>query len=192
MPYLILGLVLFLGIHSVRIFAAPWRDRQVARMGLGPWKGVYSVVSIVGFVVLVWGYGVARRDPTVIWSPPTALRQSNALFTLVAFIFFAAAYVPHNAIKQRFGHPMLLSVKIWAVGHLLANGTLDDIVLFGAFLLWAVAAFVMNKRRDRAAGVVYPQATPRGTAITIVVGVFAWALFAFYLHGVLIGVNPFG
>ena len=132
MAILIVGLILFLGIHSVRIFANDWRTRQIARFGEGPWKGVYSVISLAGFLVLLWGFSIARREPIVIWTPPAALRHANALFMLVAFIFLAAAYVPRNTLKARFGHPMLLSVKIWAVGHLLANGTLDDIVLFGA------------------------------------------------------------
>jgi uncharacterized membrane protein len=190
MAILIVGLILFLGIQSLRIFANDWRTRRIARFGEGPWKGVYSVISLAGFLVLLWGFSIARREPIVIWTPPAALRHANALFMLVAFIFFAAAYVPHNTLKARFGHPMLLSVKIWAVGHLLANGTLDDIVLFGAFLVWAIISFIANKRRDRALGTVYPAATTMGNVVTVIVGVIGFLLFAFYLHSWWIGVNP--
>ena len=155
MAMLILGLVLFLGVHSVRIFADGWRTRQVARLGLNGWKGLYSLVSLAGFVLLVWGFGLARQHPVLLWVPPMALRHLNGLFTLVAFVLFAAAYVPGNAIKARVGHPMLAGVKLWAFGHLLATGMLHDVLLFGAFLLWAIVDFVVSRRRDRIAGVTY-------------------------------------
>ncbi len=192
MAMLILGLVLFLGVHSVRVFADGWRTRQVARLGEKGWKGLYSVLSIIGFVLLVWGFGQARQHPVLVWVPPMALRHLNALFTLVAFVLLAAAYVPGNAIKARIGHPMLAAVKLWAFGHLLAAGMLHDIVLFGGFLLWAVADFMVSRRRDRAAGVSYPKGPASRTAIAVVVGVAAWAVFAFWLHRLIVGVSPFG
>jgi uncharacterized membrane protein len=190
MMVLIAGLIVFLGIHSVRIVADGWRTRQMAAIGVGPWKITYSVVSLAAFLVILWGYSMARREPIVIWTPPAALRHANALFMLVAFICLAAAYVPHNTLKARFGHPMLLAVKIWAVGHLLANGTLHDIVLFGAFLAWAVLDLIANKRRDRAMGTVYPGATALGNGLTVLAGVAGFLVFAFYLHSAWIGVNP--
>ncbi len=190
MLVLIVGLILFLGVHSMRIFANDWRNRQIARFGQGPYKGIYSVVSLAGFLVLLWGFSLARREPIVIWTPPAALRHANSLFMLVAFVFFVAAYVPNNYFKARFHHPMILSVKIWALGHLLANGTLDDIVLFGAFLAWGVFSLIASKRRDRALGTVYARATPLGTAIAVVLGVAAFLIFALYLHVRWIGVDP--
>jgi uncharacterized membrane protein len=184
--------VIFLGAHSTRIFAEGWRGAQLTRLGEKGWKGLYSVVSLVGFVLLVWGYGVARQDPVPLWTPSIGMRHLASLLTLVSFIFLAAAYVPRNAIKAKLGHPMTLGVKIWALGHLLANHTLADLLLFGGFLVWSVLCFRAARARDRAAGTVRPAGTAAGTALTVVVGVGAWVAFALWLHGPLIGVRPFG
>ena len=192
MQYLVLGLVIFLGVHSVRIVADGWRSRTVARMGPGPWKGAYSVVSLVGFVLLVWGFGQARMQPVQVWVPPVGMRHLASLLTLLAFVFLAAAYVPGNAIKARLHHPMVLGVKTWALAHLLANGQLHQMVLFGAMLAWAVADFVSARRRDRAQGTVYPAGRGAATVMTVVGGVVAWVVFALWLHGWWIGVRPFG
>jgi uncharacterized membrane protein len=192
MAVLILGLVLFLGAHSVRIFANDWRSRQVARLGEKGWKGLYTLVSIAGFALIIWGFGLARQQPVLLYVPPIWLRHLNALFTLIAFILVVAAYVPGNHFKAKLGHPMLAGVKTWAFGHLLATGMLHDVVLFGAFLLWAVVDFISARRRDRAAGVSYPAGTAKGDLIVVVAGVVAWAVFAFWLHGWLIGVKPMG
>jgi uncharacterized membrane protein len=190
MLVLILGLVLFLGAHSVRMFGDGWRTRMVERLGLNPWKGLYSLVSLAGFVLIVWGFGMARESPVPLYAPPLVLRHLNALFTLVAFILIVAAYVPRNHLKSAVGHPMLAGVKAWAFGHLLATGMLHDVVLFGAFLVWAVADFIASRRRDRRLGTVYPRGTIAGDVVTAVVGIAAWVLFAFWLHLRLIGVSP--
>jgi uncharacterized membrane protein len=192
MGILILGLLLFLGTHSVRIVADGWRSATIARIGEGAWKGLYSVLAIAGFVLIVWGYGLARQEPVVLWAPPVATRHVASLLTLVAFVLLFAAYVPRNAIKAKLKHPMVLAVKVWAFAHLLSNGTLADLLLFGAFLLWAVLDFRSARGRDRAAGTVYPPGTLAGTAGAVVVGVAAWAAFAFWLHAAWIGVAPFG
>ncbi|KQW68722.1 MAG: NnrU family protein [Methylibium sp.] len=192
MLVLILGLVLFLGTHSVRIFAEPWRTRTLARAGEARWKGVYAVVSLIGFVLLAWGYGLARQQPVLLWTPPVAMRHIAALLTLLSFVLLAAAYVPGNGLKAKLHHPMVLSVKVWAFAHLLANGTLADVLLFGGFLVWAALSFRAARGRDRAAGVSYPPGRASATAITVVVGTVAWAVFAFWAHGALIGVRPFG
>jgi uncharacterized membrane protein len=190
MLVLILGLVLFLGVHSLRIVADDWRTRQVVRLGARRWKALYSLVSLLGFVLICWGFGLARHTPVVLYSPPAWLIRLNALFTLVAFVLLAAARVPRNGIKARLHHPQVLAVKTWAFGHLLAAGMLHDVVLFGAFLLWSVLLFTASRRRDRREGTTYPPGTTKGTVITIVVGVAAWAAFAFWLHALLIGVKP--
>lgn len=192
MTLLILGLILFLGVHSVRIFADDWRTRQVARLGLMPWKGLYSVVSLLGFALIVWGYGLARQQPVVLWAPPMFTRHLNSLFTLLAFVLIVAAYVPRNHLKARLHHPMVLGVKLWAFGHLLATAKLADLLLFGAFLLWAILSYRAARQRDRAQGTVYPAGTVMGTLITLSVGVLAWAAFAFWLHAAWIGLAPFG
>jgi uncharacterized membrane protein len=192
MGYLILGLVLFLGVHSVRIVAEDWRSATRARLGENAYKAVYSVVSLVGCALIVWGFGIARETPLLLWNPPLGMRHAASLLTLLAFVLLAAAYVPRNAIKARLHHPMVLGVKTWALAHLMATGGLAQLVLFGSFLVWVVVLFVTSRRRDRILGTTYPKGTALGMVITIAVGVAVWALFAFKLHGLLMGIRPFG
>lgn len=191
MLVLILGLILFLGLHSIRIVADSWRTHQVERMGLNRWKGLYSILALIGFVLIVWGFILTRQHPVLLYAPPAWLRHLNALFMLIAFILLAAARIPKNHIKAKLGHPQVLAVKTWAFGHLLAIGMLRDVVLFGAFLLWAIVLYQASRRRDRRDGTVYPPGTMKGDVLSVVIGVVAWAVFAFWLHTVLIGVNPF-
>lgn len=192
MTILIIGLVIFLGTHSVRMVADRWRQAQIARLGDKSWKAGFSVLSAVGLALIAWGFGVAREAPLIVWNPPPGMRHVAGLLTLVAFVFLAAAYVPRNHIKARFHHPMVVGVKAWAAGHLLANGSAADLLLFGSFLTWAVMSFIAARRRDRLAGVTYAAGTARGTLMAVAGGAVAWAVFAFWLHGVLIGVRPFG
>jgi len=189
---LILGLVLFIGVHSSRIVAEGYRRSIIERHGQNAWKGFYSILSIVGFVLIVWGYGAARQEPVVLWGSPTWVRHLASLLTLVAFVLLVAAYVPRNGIKARLHHPMVLGVKGWAFAHLVANNTLADLVLFGSFLVWAMLSFRAARARDRAAGTVYPAGTVAATAITVLVGLVAWVAFAVWGHQALIGVRPFG
>ncbi len=192
MVYLVLGLLVFLGVHSVRIVADGWRARVVSRGGANAWKGLYSLASLAGFVLIIWGFGQARMQPMQLWSPPPGMRHVASLLTLLAFVLLAAAYVPGNGIKARVHHPMVLGVKVWALAHLLANGNLAHVVLFGAFLVWAVLDFSSARRRDRAAGTVYPPGRPAATVVTVVSGAVAWAVFAMWLHGWWIGIRPIG
>jgi len=192
MTLLVVGLVLFLAVHSTRIVAEGWRSATIARLGEKSWKGLYSLLSIVGFVLIVIGYGAARQSPVVLYVPPTWTRHLAALLTLPAFVLVAAAYVRGNTIKRAVGHPMVAGVKVWAFAHLLANGTLADVLLFGGFLVWAALSFRAARQRDRIAGTVYPTGPASRTVFTVVAGVVAWALFAFVLHRPLIGVAPFG
>jgi len=189
---LVLGLLLFLGVHSVRIVADRWRRARIARFGAGPWKGLYSLAAAVGLALIIWGYHLAQAQPVVLWAPPSWARHLGTLLTVPAFVLLAAAYVPGNRIKAAIGHPMVAAVKTWAFAHLVANGTLAAAILFGAFLLWAVVDFASLRRRDRAAGTRYLAGAGSRDAIVLVVGLAAWALFAFFLHAWLIGVNPFG
>lgn len=192
MSILILGLVLFLGVHSVRIVADGWRTQMLGRFGEGAWKGLYSVVSLAGLALIVYGYGLARQQPVVLWNPPVAMRHAASLLTLVAFVLLAAAYVPRNAIKARLHHPMVLGVKTWALAHLLSNGNLADVALFGGFLLWAVFDFRAARQRDRAQGTSHGSGTLAGTGIAVGAGLVAWAAFAFWAHALLIGISPMG
>ena len=192
MGMLILGLVIFLGMHSTRIVADEARGRFIAQRGLNAWKGLYALVSIAGFVLIVWGYGQARLQPVVLWPSPAWTRHLAALLTIPAFVLLVAAYVPRNAIKARLHHPMVLGVKVWALAHLLANNTLADLLLFGGFLAWAVASFTAARKRDNAAGVVYLRGHAGPTVAVVVAGGAAWAGFAFWAHAAWIGVRPFG
>ncbi len=192
MTYLILGLIFFLGVHSVRMVADDWRTQTRARIGELPWKGLYSVVSLVGLGLIVWGFGLARQQPVQLWSPPVAMRHAASLLTLISFVLLAAAYVPGNSIKARIHHPMVLGVQVWAIAHLLANGNIGHVVLFGAFLVWATVSFIAARRRDRVAGTQYPHGTAGATGITVAVGVGMWIAMALWLHGLLIGVRAFG
>lgn len=192
MGMLVLGMVLFLGVHSVRVFADGWRGSLIARRGEGVYKGLYSLASIAGFALIVWGYGLARTAPVDLWMPPVWTRHLAALLTIPAFVLLAAAYVPGTRIKAAVGHPMVLGVKVWAFAHLISNGRLADVVVFGGFLAWAVLLYIASRRRDRRAGTRYTAGPASRDMIAIAVGLVAWAAFAFWLHGLLIGVRPFG
>ena len=192
MGMLVLGVVLFLGVHSMRIFADDWRGSLIARRGEGAYKGLYALASIVGLALIVWGYGLARTAPVDLWMPPVWTRHLAALLTIPAFVLLAAAYVPGTRIKAAVGHPMVLGVKVWAFAHLIANGRLADVVLFGGFLAWAVVLYIASRRRDRRTGTRYVAGPASRDMIAIAAGLVAWAAFAFWLHGVLIGVRPFG
>lgn len=189
MTLLVLGLLLFLGPHSIRVFADPWRTTTIARIGAGPWKGIYSLLSIAGFILLIWGYARARQQ-LPLWDPPQFMRYVTAVLMLPAFIMFVAASMPRNAIKARLHHPQVLSVKTWAFAHLLSNGNLADVLLFGAFLAWAVLSYTAARRRDRIAGHVYPAGESKWTILSVVVGLVLYAVFVMGLHAWLFGVPP--
>jgi uncharacterized membrane protein len=191
MIVLVLGLAIFLGVHSLRIFADDWRSAQMGRIGENAWKGLYSLFSLVGLVLIIWGYGLSRNTPVELWSPPVFTRHLSGLLMLLSFVLLAAAYVPGTRIRQVLGHPMVLGVKTWAFAHLIANGRLGDLVLFGAFLVWAIVLYAASRRRDRKAGTVRPKGSASRDALAVVIGIVAWAAFAFWLHAALIGVRPF-
>ena len=192
MGALILGLLLFLGMHSVRIFAGGWRTQVIAQRGSGVWKGLFAVVSLVGFGLIVWGYGQARLSPQVLWASPVWTRHLAALLMWVAMVLLVAAYYPRNPVKARLHHPMVLAVKVWALAHLLANNTVADMLLFGSFLVWAVLDFRSSRQRDRAGAVRYAAGTTAAGVGTVLVGTLVWAALAFWGHAVLFGVRPFG
>jgi uncharacterized membrane protein len=191
MLVLIAGLVVFLGIHSVSIVAPAWRSGTLRRLGEGPWKGLYSVAAGVGLVLVIVGYGWARRSPVVLYTPPAGLRHLALLVMLPVFPLLFAAYLP-GRIKAAAKHPMLLAVKLWAVAHLLANGTLADVLLFGGFLVWAIADRISVKRRSPGEAHAVPAAPPRpaNDAIALVGGLAVYVLFLFWAHRWLMGVSP--
>jgi uncharacterized membrane protein len=197
---LLLGLVLFLGVHSLRVFAPEWRAGTFAKLGEKKFKGLVSIASLVGFVLIIHGYGLARLTPQVLWIPPVATRHIAALLMLFAMIFLVATYFPGNHIKQRLHHPMVVSVKVWSVAHLIANGMAADVLLFGSFLGWAVLDFRAARQRDRAAQAATAEsklvesqpAKLSATVMTIILGAGLWFGFVAYLHLKLFGVSPLG
>lgn len=191
MTIMIIGLLISLGSHSVRIFAENWRQQQIVKLGETNWKIAYSAISIVGLAIAIYGFGQMRLDPINIWYPPMAMRHVVALLMVPAIIMLVAAYVPGNAIKAKLGHPMILAVKIWAFAHLLANGRLGDIIFFAAFLVWAILAFKTAKKRDRLTPPAAVSTNKMATMATVLVGLIVYAVFAFYLHTALIGVPVF-
>ena len=192
MGALILGLLLFLGMHSVRIVGEGWRTQVIAQRGANAWKGLYTVVSLVGFGLIIWGYGQARQAPQVLWASPLWTRHLAGLLMLLAMVLLVAAYVPGNQIKAKLHHPMVLAVKVWALAHLLANNTAADLLLFGSFLLWAALDFRSSRQRDRLGAVRYANGTLAATGITVLLGAALWAGLAFWAHLWLFGVRPFG
>lgn len=198
---LIAGLLIFFGVHSIRVRGDSVRDTWVTRLGPLGFKLAYSGISLIGFLLIVSGYAAARLEPILVWQPPMGMAHASSLLTLVAFVFLAAAYIPGNFILRKTKHPMTIAVKLWAFGHLLANGGLHDIFLFSGFLIWAVLVFRSARRRTAPASpsmvkqlpawIASQPANRLATLVTLGVGIGAWAWFAFVGHALLIGVAPF-
>ena len=189
MLFLVLGLLLFLGTHSVRIRGDALREQLIQGVGPTSFKAIYALASLLGFALLVYGYGIARDAPAVLWTPPPAMKHLAYLLTLLAMVLMAAVYVPRNAIKTKLHHPMVLSVKVWALAHLLANGTLAHAVLFGSMLIWSVLLFRASRARDKRHQVVYAPGNKGSTILTLEIGFAMWLVFVGWAHGWLIGVQ---
>jgi uncharacterized membrane protein len=189
MLLLALGLLLFLGTHSLRIHGDVLRDQWIDSVGAARFKTIYALASLLGFGLLVYGFGVARDAPVVLWTPPPAMKHLAYLLTLIAMILMVAVYVPRNGIKAKLHHPMVLSVKVWALAHLLANGTLAHVVLFGSMLMWSVLLFRASRARDKRHAVVYALGNRGATILTLEIGLAMWLVFIGWLHGWLIGVQ---
>ncbi len=185
---LIAGLALFFATHSVSIVSDSWRNRMVARIGEMPWQGIYSLLALAGLVLIVWGYDLARQDPITLYMPPTRLRHVSLVLMIFVFPLLLATYFP-GRIRAVTKHPMLAATVIWAFAHLLANGMLADVLLFGSFFVWAVADRIsMGRRQQRPV----PGAPPfrANDAVAIAGGLALYAAFLFWLHTWLFGVSP--
>ena len=208
MAMLIIGLVVFLLPHSLSIFAPQWKREKSQSLG-SIFKAVYAIVSLIGLVLMVYGYSQTRINPVFVWNPPAVMAHITALLLLFAMVLLVAAYVPGNRIRTAVGHPMLAATKIWGFAHLLSNGRLGDIILFASLMFWAVALYVTLRRRDRLAiagqvgqpgsgstdsgtGVGKRGSAALPTVITVIAGIGLWVFFAVWLHLRLIGVAPFG
>ncbi|MCO4318533.1 NnrU family protein [Phyllobacterium sp. 21LDTY02-6] len=192
MLLLILGIIIFLGIHSVRIVAPRWRLAKMEQWGEGRWKGFYSLVSVVGLVLLVWGFGQARLVAPVLYEPPVWMKHIALLLMLLAFISLGVFIARPGRLKPAIKHPMLVAIKIWALAHLLANGDLASLILFLSFLVWAIFDRVAI-RRQAEAGFATPYIAPGPVAndlMAIGIGVLLYGLFLWKLHALLIGISP--
>lgn len=188
MAQLVFGLLIFLGVHALQALAPAQRERLINTYGPMPYKGAYSALSLFGLIVLSGGYALARQEPVILWQPPVGLSHAASLFTLLSFVLLAATYVPRNHIRQKLKHPMLIGVKLWAFGHLLANGGLHDLLLFGGFLIWSVLVYRSARRRPQSEEP--PASRSAMTGLAVGVGLASWAWFAFVGHAWLIGVAP--
>lgn len=185
MVILILGLVLFFAVHSVAMVNPAWRDRMVGKLGPLTWKGLYALVAIGGLALIVVGYSQARLDPTILYTPPLWTRHLTFLLLVPVFPLLLAAYLPGH-IRSATKHPMLVATKIWALAHLISNGTLADVLLFGSFLIWAVADRISLKRRSPSALPGLPTSA-WNDLIAVVGGLALYVLFLFGGHAWLIG-----
>lgn len=186
MALLVIGLILFFGAHCVSIVTRPWRDRMAARIGHGPWRGLYSLIALAGLLLIIYGYGAARGRPTILYVPPFWLHYVTIALMLPVFPLLFAAYLP-GRIQRSARHPMLLAVKLWAAAHLLANGALADVLLFGSFLVWAgVDRISVQRRSQRPAA----EAPPRkvNDRIALVAGLAVYAVLLLGGHAWLFGV----
>ena len=189
MTYLLAGLLFFFGVHSIAIVAPAWRDAMAARLGDAPWKALYSVASVIGFVMLVHGYGIARADPQVLYTPAAWMRHVAALIMLPVFPLLVSTYLP-GRISAAVKHPMLTATKAWALSHLLVNGNLADVLLFGAFLAWAVADRIAVGRR--AVQRKTPAAAPSrlNDVIAVIGGLAIYVVVVAWAHQRFFGVAP--
>ncbi len=185
MNTLIIGLLLFLGMHSVAIMAPTWRDRMAAQLGLA-WRGIYTVISLIGFVLIIRGYAAARLTPEVLYVPPTWMRHVTMTLMLPVFPLLLATYLP-GRIKTTMKHPMLAATKLWALAHLLSNGMLADVLLFGGFMLWAVADRISLKKRPVRAIKTAPAASYNDWT-AMLAGLALYGLFIVWAHAKLIGI----
>ena len=193
MTLLLIGLVLFIGFHSFRIVAPQQRLAVIELFGVTGWRIVHSIVSIVALVVLVSGFVIARQDPTMLWYPPVWTRHLAATLMIFAMVLAVASAFPAGRIKEKAKFPLTAAVKIWAFSHLLANGTLSSVVLFVAFLAWAVVLRIALKRAVARGELSYPVfVSGKYDVLAIVGGLGLWAALVFGLHTWLIGVSPLG
>ncbi len=182
------GLIIFFATHSISIVNVEWRNNMVVKVGEGAWRGLYSIAAILGFGLMIWGYGQIRYDSSVLYTSPIWLQHISIFLLVPVFPLLIATYFP-GRIKAAVKHPMLLAVKIWAFAHLLANGELISVVLFGSFLCWAVVDRISLKNRPQRP---IPEAPPAGynDIIAIAAGGGLYVAFLYWLHEFLFGVAP--
>lgn len=191
MALLIFSIVLFLALHSIRIFAPAWRERTIARMGVNAWRGLYSLLSIASLVLLIYAFGASRAGTPILYVPPLPFIHITLTLMLISMILLMASILPAGKIAVWVKHPMVTAVKVWAFAHLLANGELNSVLLFGGFLIWGVLVRISAKRRARAGEkVVRDFVSTQYDIAAVISGAALYAVILLYLHEMLIGVSP--
>ena len=193
MLILIIGLVIFFCLHSVRLVAPQWRESSMKQHGAMRWNMRFGLLTLMSSAFIVMGYMQMRVEPIWLWFPPVWTRHLAGLLVLVALFFVGSALVPNTSMKQKMGYPLLIGIKIWAFAHLISNGTVVDVMIFGSFLVWSIVSFAVYRRRDRKAGVVYATSDESSVPSNLLAFVFAmmsWFSIVFYLHEAIIGVSP--
>ncbi|MBX2838961.1 MAG: NnrU family protein [Gammaproteobacteria bacterium] len=187
---LVTGLVLFLGIHSVKVVAPQWRDAKISAWGESSYKSRYAIISVAGLLLIIVGFIRSRYVPDLLWNPPGFMNHVTALISWVSFCLFAASSIPKNRVKVTVGHPMSLAVVLWSLAHLLSNARLGDVLLFGSFFVWSLLTYLRALSREPIDAKSYtgPHNLPR----VIVGGTVVWAIFGLLLHRYVIGIHPFG
>lgn len=191
MLILIVGLAIFFAVHSVRLFIPDWREMAVTKAGLMSWRVRFGMLSLLSTGFIFIGYGQARLAPVWLWFPPVFMPHVTSLIMFVALFFLCSALVPKTTLARVTGYPLYLAVKIWAFAHLLSNGNLADVLLFGSFLIWSIASYAVFRCRDRKAGVKSEESSIRFDLIAFGFSVMSWFAITLFLHQAVIGVSPF-
>jgi uncharacterized membrane protein len=188
---LLLGLVVFIATHAF-VTRREARAALIARIGLMPYRGLFSLVAIVGLVLIVWGFGrYLHTGYTQVWTPPSWMRHVTVALVWPAIVLMTAAYI-RGDIYRKLKHPFLAGVKLWALAHLLSNGDLGGIILFGSILAWAVFDRISLKHRADAGAPAIATGGRRNDVIAVIVGTIIYLLLGFFFHPLFIGIPVFG
>ena len=190
MLILIVGLAIFFAVHSVRLLIPDWREMAVTKAGLMSWRVRFGMLSLLSLGFIFMGYGQARLSPIWLWFPPVFMPHVTSFIMFVTLFFFCSAMVPKTTLRRITGYPLYLAVKLWAIAHLLSNGNLADVLLFGSFLIWAIVSFAIFRRRDRKAGVKAEESSIRFDLIAFGFAGVSWFAIVVFFHKAVIGVSP--
>ncbi|MGJ8647253.1 MAG: NnrU family protein [Marinomonas colpomeniae] len=190
MLILVVGLAIFFAVHCVRLFIPDWRKMVVTKAGLMSWRVRFGMLSLLSIGFIFMGYGQARLAPVWLWFPPVFMPHITSLIMFVALFFFCSAVVPKTTLRRVTGYPLYLAVKLWAFAHLLSNGNLADVLLFGSFLIWAIASYAIFRSRDRKAGVKAEESNIRFDLIALGFTFVSWFAIVLFFHKAVIGVSP--
>jgi uncharacterized membrane protein len=185
----IMGFIIFFGIHSISLFSRPLRDRLLARIGESKWKGYFTLLAILGLTLLVMGYVEVRKTPTFVYHLPDWFRSLVWILMLPVFPLLILAYLP-GTFREMIPHPMVTSIILWSGSHLLVNGTLGDIILFGMFFIWSIGIYISMVKHPRDGGLKQPVSLQmKYDLIAMVTGLILYFSYFLWLHEMIIGMR---